>query len=88
MPSIDIIIVVRAREEIDVAERIRTRKHYTLPIGMNFIVVDDGSHTGAAHEITEVGSKILPMEYRRDNEFDLCKETRPVHSGRFKSHRL
>lgn len=81
MPSIDIIIVVRAREEIDVAERIRTRKHYTLPIGMNFIVVDDGSHTGAAHEITEACREIGAKHIRLETEGQMFNLSRGRNAG-------
>ena len=62
----DIIIVVRARPDVDIAERLRMRKQYLLPEGFSFIVVDDGSDPEEARSIeaacVEIGAQYLYLD--------------------------
>lgn len=62
----DIIIVVRARPDVDIAERLRMRKQYLLPEGFSFIVVDDGSDPAEARSIeaacVEIGAQYLYLD--------------------------
>lgn len=64
--TLDIIIVVRSRPELDLVNRLRMRRRYSLPEGFSFVVVDDGSgameSANLAAACEEIGARYIYVD--------------------------
>lgn len=64
--TLDIIIVVRSRSDLDLVNRLRMRRRYSLPEGFSFVVVDDGSDAmesaSLAAACEEIGARYIYVD--------------------------